>query len=242
MGLGFVILFWAVVGLVAAGVGSVIFGVAAGFLTRGVNQGRRRVITAASAFPVACLGWAAAIFVFQAIVNEGLLDRDLGIGDGWHCPLPNGYQVMFIDVTDQGWVYNPKTQGYDGAVVNRDDAIDGARLLQVTGPYIFAGVDSKAFDHLGSDSQAVDSYVALDTRIGKKRTVSTIDELRSIAVQNGTQVKLEPIYEVYSRYRFTWFDAFSGLLFFLPPLAGFIALLVWIIKLRARSQPTQQPA
>ena len=129
MGLGIVLIFWTVFGLVAAVIGSFIFSAAAGFFTRGIDRDRRTVVIAAGAFPFFCLAWAAALFAFQAVVNEGLLHRDLGLGDTWHCPLPNGYQVMFIDVTDQGTVYNPKTQGSDGVVGDQDDSMSGVRLL-----------------------------------------------------------------------------------------------------------------
>ncbi len=100
----------AVVGTVFATVGAMLFAGTTTLLTRRVPVGRRRAIFAAAIFPFICLGWGACVFVFQAVVNELLLDRDLGIGDTWHTRVPNGYQIMMIDVTDQGWVYNPKTQ------------------------------------------------------------------------------------------------------------------------------------
>ena len=77
IGLGIVLLFWAVVGTVVAGIGAATLGCIVGLLTRGVTSGRRRVITAASLFPFVCLGWGGAVFVFQAVVNEALLHRDL---------------------------------------------------------------------------------------------------------------------------------------------------------------------
>ena len=102
------------------------------------------------------------MFVFQAVVNEGLLHRDLGLGDTWHAPLPNGYQIMMIDVTDQGWVYNPKTQP-GSAVGEPADAVAGVRNLQVAGRYILGSADSKTFEHLGKDTNQVDTYFLMDT-------------------------------------------------------------------------------
>src|SRR6185503_3082471 len=110
MGLGIVLVFWAVVGILIASVGSLTLAGATTLLTRRVPARRRRAILAAGIFPFVCLGWGACVFVFQGVVNEALLDRDIGIGDTWHAPLPNGFQIMMIDVTDQGLVYNPKTQ------------------------------------------------------------------------------------------------------------------------------------
>ncbi len=104
MGLIFVLFFWAIVGGVLAALGAATLGGAAAILTRGVSTSGRQVIRAARLFPFACLGWLGLVFVFQAVVNEGFLHRDLGIGDTWHAPLPNGYQVMMIDVTNSGTV------------------------------------------------------------------------------------------------------------------------------------------
>jgi hypothetical protein len=126
MGIGIVLLFWAILGIVVASIAAATLGCAAAMLTRGVTNGRRKVIIAGSLFPLVCLGWGGAIFVFQAVVNEGLLHRDLGLGDTWHAPLPNGYQIMMIDVTDQGWVYNPKTQP-GSSVGEQQDAVAGVR-------------------------------------------------------------------------------------------------------------------
>jgi hypothetical protein len=110
MGLGIVLLLWLVVGTVLTAIGAAILAGTTGLLTRGITNGRRKVIIAAALLPFVCLCWAGVVFVFQAVINEGLLHRDLGLGDTWHAPLPNGYQIMMIDVTDQGMVYNPKTQ------------------------------------------------------------------------------------------------------------------------------------
>ena len=119
MGLGIVLLFWAVIGTILAVGGIIIFGGVTAFCTRGAAKGRRSAITMACLFPIACLAWAGALFVFQAIVNEGLLHRDLGIGDTWHAPVSNGYQIMMIDVTNQGWVYNPRPKALREGLENK---------------------------------------------------------------------------------------------------------------------------
>ena len=86
MGLGIVLVFWAVAGIVVASVGAVTLAGATSILTRQVRAGRRRAILAGGIFPFVCLGWGACVFVFQAVVNEVLLDRDLGMGDAWRAP------------------------------------------------------------------------------------------------------------------------------------------------------------
>ncbi len=231
MGLGFVLFFWAIAGIVAAAIAAVTLGSIAALLTRGIQKSRRAVIIATALFPFLCLGWGAAVFVFQAVVNEGLLHRDLGLGDTWHAPLPNGYQIMMIDVTDQGWVYNPKTQP-ESAVEERQDAIAGVRSLQIAGRYILGATDSKSFEHLGDDKSQVDGYFLLDTQLGQQMKFQSYDGLTQSARGLGIEPNLQPIYTVYSKFRFSWFDILSGILFLLLPVTGALLLIIWIRHLR----------
>jgi len=235
MGLLFVLLFWAAAGCVLAAFGSATLGLTTYWVTRRVRSGRRRAIVAAVLFPPACLAWAAVIFAFQAIVNEGLLDRDLGAGDTWHAPLPNGYQILMIDVTDQGWVYNPKSQK-DSIVVTREDSVSGVRELEVAGRYILGGTDSKAFEHEGENKGQSDGYFILDTKLGRQTEFKSYDSLRVNAMSLGIDPHLQPINDVYSKYRFSWFDVFAGVVFILPPIAGLLMLGVWIVRLRRRRE------
>jgi hypothetical protein len=242
MGIGIVLLFWAVAGTILAAMGMLALGGATALFTRGVVRGRRTVIIVAGLFPFACLAWAGALFMFQAFVNEGVLHRDPGLGDTWHCPLPNGYALMMIDVTDQGWVYNPKTQAVAGGVGEQEDAASGVRLVQVTGRFILGASDSQSFQHLGQSRDDVDSYFLLDTQTGKRTTFSTYDALHAAARQLGIQLELEPINSVYSRYRFTWFDVFIGFVLCAPPLLAALLLIRWIARLRGTLATSPQPA
>jgi hypothetical protein len=241
MGIGMVLLAAAVVGTVMASVGGAVFGGAAAWFTKGVQHGRRTAVLVAAAFPFACLAWGGLVFAFQAIVNETVLHRDVGLGDAWECPLPNGYAVLMIDVTDHGFVYNPKTQT-EGDVIEQEDAPYGVRLLQVDTRYIVGGVDSKPDEEAGTKNHRVDSYFLLDTHTGRRTTFSDYKSLRAAADQLGIQLKLEPIKAIYSRYRFTWFDTVTDLLFAVPPLTAFILLLLWIRRVRKRNQcPSIEP-
>lgn len=241
MGFGMVLIAWGLVGIVLASGAAILFAGAATVLTRRVPVGRRRAIFAAALFPFICFGWAAGVFVFQAVVNELLLNRDLGIGDTWHAPVPNGYQIMMIDVTDHGWVYNPKTQ--PDAVGEQEDAVAGVRKVQVAGQYILGGVDSKAFTSLGEDNAKMDSFFILDTSTGRQTKFKTYDELWGRAQELQINVNLEPISTVYGRFRSTWFDMFSAVLFFMPPIVGFILLAWWVWYLRRTrvDPPLAQP-
>jgi hypothetical protein len=236
MGLGIVLIFWAIALTILAGIGAAIFGGISAFATKGVQRGRRALILASVAFPFACLAWAGAAFVFQAIVNEEVLDRDLGLGDTWHCPLPNGYALMMIDVTDQGWVYNPKTQPSSDGVFGKEDAVDSVRAVQIAGRYILGGYDTKGFAHLGEDVATVDRYFLLDTQTGKRTEFPDVRALQQTASKLGIQLHLEPINSVYSRYRFTWFDVFAAALTLIPPMVLGFLLVRWILRVR-RSRP-----
>ena len=238
MGIGIVLLLGAIVGMIAAGIGAILLGGIAAWLTRGVEHGRKKVILIACLFPFACLGWATITFIFQAIVNETVLHRDAGIGDAFSCPLPNGYQILMIDVTDVGYVYNPKTQTSSYGVSSQEDAPSEVRVLQLEGRYILGGIDTCYYDHFGTSTH-LDSYFILDTQRGKRTDFADRKALSHAAQKLGIQLNLEPISDIYARFRFTWFDVFAGLLLIIPPILGFIFLARSIIRLRRK--PTAMP-
>ena len=217
-----------------------VLGAVAAYFTREVGRGRGKAIIVVALFPFACLGWAGAVFVFQALINEGLLHRDPGLGDTWKCPLPNGYALLMIDDTDRGWVYDPRTQGVDAAVGEQEDAVFGVRVLQVAGRYILGGADRQSFQHFGNEGK-VDLYFLLDTRTGKRQAFSTFEALRATASQQGIQLTLQPIAAVYSHYRFTYFDVFVGLLLCVPPLLSAWLPVWWIVRLRRNRHLISQP-
>jgi len=136
-----------------------------------------------------------------------------------------------IDVTDQGWVYNPKTQPGSG-VGEQEDAVAGVRNLQVVGRYILGATDSKAFENLGKDTNQVDAYFLLDTQSGKRKQFQNYDALRLSALELSIEPNLQPINTIYSKFRFSWFDIVAGLLFCLPPVIGVLLLIRWIVRLR----------
>jgi hypothetical protein len=91
------------------------------------------------------------------------------------------------------------------------------RQLQLSGPYLLGGADSRNSSHLGGENLSIDSWFLLDTRTGKSRTFSNKNDLQATAVQAGITLNLDPIYSIYSRYRFTWFDIVTAVALFLPP-------------------------
>ena len=232
MGWAFVLLVWGVIGGTFAAIGAVGFRYVAVFLTRGAGAERQRAIFAVTLFPFACLGWAAIVVIFQAVINAGVLRRDVGFGDAATCPLPNGYSLLMIDVFDRGIVFNPRTQTANGSVVDRSDTVDGVRMLQVKGAYLLGAADSQSGAFSTTQSAHPESYFLLDTRVGTPKRFATFDALRESALQLGIQPKLEPINSVYVRYRYTWFDLLAAILLVLPPVLAAFLLLRWIFHLR----------
>jgi hypothetical protein len=236
MGIAFVLLIWGILGLFLACMGLCALAWATAFLTRGVPEGRRRAIIASGLFPFGCLAWAVVVFFFQAYVNLRYFDRDPGMGDTWECPVPNGYSIVMIDVTDQGTIFNPKTQRSRDGVSSQDDTVFGVRTLQVSGPYLLGGVDGKYFDHLANGKAQVDSYFVLDSRTGKRRDFPSAALLGESARQLGIPLKLEPIEQVYDEFRPTWFDRLALVILLAPPLICFALLVRWVVRLR-RTRP-----
>jgi len=147
-----------------------------------------------------------------------------------------------IDVTDDGWVYNPRTQLIPGGVGEQDDAISGVRVLQVASRYIAGGIDSHVLESFFTGKKEIDSYFLLDTTTATRSGFASLDDLRRATVPLGIQLTLEPISHVYSKYRFTWFDRLVEILFAGPPLLGLVVLGGWILWVRRTCEVLPQGA
>jgi hypothetical protein len=225
---------WIALGtLVAAGV-ALVLGRTTAFLTRHVREDRREVIRAARWLPFKCLLWIAVVFVSYWAVNIGVRHNTSLRGDTLTCQLPNGYAVAMIDWTDEGWLYDSRIRGF-GVIEGLGDqqgSISGVRLMQVAGKYILGASDSHLDSHVGTDSDYVDEYFILDTLTRNRADFTSYDLLKKAAAQVRITLKLERIYDVYRRYRFTWFDVVIAFIAIAPPLAVGSLLLVRIVRLR----------
>ena len=225
------------VGLVLAGAGTLLSVFLVRWLTRNANGkaeglARKRIVRNAGLFPFGCLLWAGFVFIFQGYINDEYLHRDVGLGDSWSCPLPNGYALLMVDVDDSGSVYNPKTQGEYGSVGDRNDAVLGVTQLQISGPNIFGARDSRWFGKVDQGVVA-DHYFLLDTRVGQHTDFDNEEALRAEAAKLGVTVNLEPISKVYRRYRYTWFDVLAAALLLGPILVAGGWLLFSALRLRS---------
>jgi hypothetical protein len=239
MGIGCVILVWLLAGMVMATIGAFILAFATRRLTKDAIGARKRTIVIAFIFPFFCFVWTGAVFAFQAYINESFLDRDAGIGDSWHCPLPNGYAITMIDVPDYGWVENERLYPHRAMHVEGEGSIAGVRLLQVSGAYILGAADSnwssRVTDRKGDSN--VSFYFLIDTQAGHRSDFSTQDEFRMAASKAGLSVDLKSINSVYIKYRYTWFDLLAVILEIVPILIFAVLFGQLILKLR-RTRPS----
>jgi len=230
VGIGFVLIVYALGGAVAAMIGCLLLRwMVAGFVS-GSSRSRTLLLRAVTVFPFACLFWAGSLFVFSA-VNVALLHRDIGVGDGFDCPLPNGYALSFIDRTDVGTVYNPNGRPLWSEV--HENAVDNVTEMQLAGVYILGGVDSHRREHFEEeDISAPNLWFLLNTKTSERKDFETLEVLKESARRRNIALSLVPIGDLYSKYRFTWFDAFAGVLLVVPPLTAFALLTRRTVRLR----------
>jgi hypothetical protein len=100
-------------------------------------------------------------------------------------------------------------------------------------------VDTHKREHFEYENlSAPDSWFLLNTTTGERTDFKTLEGLSDSARQRDITLSLVPIGDLYTKYRFTWFDVFAGVLLVLPPLTAFALLTRWTVRLR-RTQATR---
>jgi hypothetical protein len=69
MGIGIVLLFWGVVGSIAATVGSVVLSRVASHFVPEATPERRKLTCVVAWFPFACLAWGGLFYIGYGVVN-----------------------------------------------------------------------------------------------------------------------------------------------------------------------------
>jgi len=231
MGIGLVLIFWGVVGLVGATLASFVLPIVVSQFSRGTGNELRRLVFALCVFPFACVFWAGAAFVFYGTVNMLAFHRDPGIGDGLGTPLPNGVLLESIDVFDRCSLHKNDPAAEDAYM--GEPLVSDVRALQLAGQYILGRVQRGTAPEGAPDS--VEFYFVLDTKTSDQAKYQTLIDLRSAADKLHVQLALEPFYDVYTRYtryRFTWFDGLGAILIFGVPLAGACLLFRRAVRIR----------
>jgi hypothetical protein len=226
MGIGFVLIIYAVVLFIAAAGCSAILVAFTHSMLKHTAEKPKSLIRYAKLLPFARVVYAGVWFIAYAAINDSVFHRDPMLGDSWYTPLPNGYSIEMIDGTDSGAVYNPKTQPGTPGIIR----------LQLDGPFIYGSFDHNWFDDSGKDKLPENGYFLMDTATNKRKDFTSYADLSSEAIKHNTSLNLRPINEVYQQYRMTWFDYTAGILLILIPLAAFLRLLQQIWRLRALQQ------
>jgi hypothetical protein len=240
MGIGLALASWCVKGTILASALAVLAGVLTAVSVPSGRPRRTRLILWTCVFPFACVAWFLALFVFQAYVNETVFYRDPRVGHIWQAPLPNGYAVLLIDEKHDGTVFNPKTHfsSNSNSEIHPDgpDAVSGVRVIQIAGNRILGGAGPIGQYSSPSARERVDSYFVLDTDAHTRANFDTYDALTQASQAFGVQPKLEPLFRVYKRYRYTWFDALAVALALIPAFGVGLLLVRRVLRL-SKSAP-----
>jgi hypothetical protein len=245
MGIGLALVSWCVKGTAIATAIAVLAGALTAILVPRGRPRRTRYILWACVFPFACCCWLLGVFVFQAYVNESLLYRDPGFGRTWQTPLPNGYALLMLDEHHDGTVFNPTTHVSDSSDndIHPDgpDAVSGVRVIQLAGNKILGGTGPIGQYSSPATRNRIDSYFLLDTAARTRANFLNYDALTQAAQPLGIAPHLEPIYRVYKRYRFTWFDLSAIALALVPTLGIGFLIARRISRLRQLAPQTASP-
>jgi hypothetical protein len=208
VGLGFVLLVWAVILGGAAVAAGVVGGVWSWWNHRRLF-GRAELFkaAAAAALPLVVLAYAGAAFVGYAIWCESIRGVDLGIGDSWRVPVANDYYFCMIDVPDKGYLLKGGCSG--GPVV------DGITELAAAG------------DLVAGNSESHGPFV-LDTRTGALQRLSRVDDALARITPRPA---LLDAYAFYGSRRWGRADVFAALLIGIPALAAAFFWYWWFIRL-----------
>jgi hypothetical protein len=232
MGIGMVLIFYAVFLSVLAVISACLLMAATRWYLRDVPAGRKKAIVYAALFPFACVFFAGVWFVAYAVTNAVVFHHDPIIGDGWFTDIGNGYAIEMIDVTDHGIVY-PRARSNDG--INGPNAIQGVRRLQISGTQMFGTCDTKVFQNFGNGIQGEDEFFSLNTKNLEIKHFSDMTALGAAAQQLGVPLKLEPIASVYDKFRWGWFDALAAFTLFALPTFGFWWLVQYVREIKRES-------
>ena len=153
MGIIFLAIWLVVFAAIAVVLGMIGVAIVSPFLAKGRRK-RKMLLT----FLTPILGIASFVgsSVIAMIIISELLNIDLGFGDSWKAPLPNGYQIVSIDMPENGSIH--KDADY------RVDGVNGVQQIEVIGDTVI-GLSGK-------------KYFLLDTKVGKVSYFPSVLELQ----------------------------------------------------------------
>jgi hypothetical protein len=215
MGIGFVLVFWALI----LGVLAIPFSIALGLWSwwnhrSAAGPARVLKILAAAALPFLLLGYGGAAFGVYAIWCEAIRNVDAGIGDSWRVPVGNDHYFCMIDVPDHGYLLKG---GCTGSPI-----VDGITELGVAGDLVFGKSESSG-------------PFMLDTRSGALQNVASMDAALARVTPRPT---LRTADEFYNDHRWGQADLIAAVLIAVPAVAVAMAWYFWFIRARRKRNPT----
>ena len=158
MGIIFLVIWLVIFAVIAAILGVIGVVVVYPFLS---ENKRKRKILLTFLTPIVGIAGYVGSSVIAMIVISGLLSVDIGFGDSWKAPLPNGYQLISVDMPDNGSIYKDDDHSTEG--------IDGVRQIEVIGDSVI-GLSSNKYFLLDTKIHKVTYYpsvLELQKRVGK---------------------------------------------------------------------------
>ena len=153
MGIIFLVIWLVIFAVIAAILGVIGVAVVYPFLSK---KARKRKMLLTFLTPIVGIASYVGSSVIAMIIISELLNVDIGFGDSWKAPLPNGYQLISVDVPDNGSIYKDDD--------HRSEGIDGVQQIEVIGNSVI-GLSGK-------------KYFLLDTKIDKVTYYPSVFELQ----------------------------------------------------------------
>lgn len=217
MGIGVVLLFWCIAGLIGASLAAVLLGALTRSLPAPDESTRRARVVAARWLPFALLLYGGIFFLGYAAWCEGLRGVDVGIGDLSRVPLGAQFSLVMID-------------GRAGSIF-RD--VDSRRIVE-------------GIEHIGQSGSVLfgirgrERAFVFDTATGRLESLANRDELVRTMQRRGIDADLLPVDGFYLRRRWGWPDAAAVALGSVPAILFLVRM--WRKTLRGhRSRPTGRP-
>ena len=153
MGIIFLVIWLVIFAVIAAILGVIGVAVVYPFLSK---KARKRKILLTFLTPIVGIAGYVGSSVIAMILISELLNVDIGFGDSWKAPLPNGYQLISVDVPDNGSIYKDDD--------HHAESIDGVQQIKVIGDSVIGLSGNK--------------YFLLDTKIHKVTYYPSVFELQ----------------------------------------------------------------
>ena len=208
MGIGFVLIIWAFILLVLGAFGAL----GLSFITYRISRSSTLTVRwtrtlGAFAYPFIMIGYLGFSFLLYALWCEGYRKVDCGLGDCWHVPLQNGYQLVFIDVPEKGSI----SKDFDTGLF--EDTISEITQIGIKGDLVYG---------FSNDS----GYFLFDTKDQKLKTTRIKEEWKTWLVRSGLSgsEELTKTFDFYIKIRTTTADSIA---FGAMVLVGFLISALW---------------